>query len=63
MLTLIIIWGLVLPVCILVFYVVQKSKPQRFRLSATAFKLISITVEVDGPSEPDQLSSGPQPGS
>ncbi len=37
----------VLPVLALVFYVVRRSKPGRFRLSATLLKLVSINIEVD----------------
>ena len=38
---------IVLPVLALVFYVVRRSKPGRFRLSATLLKLVSINIEVD----------------
>ena len=35
----------VLPVLALVFYVVRRSKPGRFRLSATLLKLVSINTK------------------
>lgn len=45
----------VLPVLALVFYVVRRSKPSRFRLSATLLKLVSINIEVDAQDKPDEL--------
>jgi hypothetical protein len=45
----------VLPVLALVFYVVRRSKPGRFRLSATLLKLVSINIEVDAQDKPDEL--------
>lgn len=54
MLALVIICIVILPVLALVFYVVHKSKPGRFRLSATLMKLISINIEVDA-AEPTKL--------
>jgi hypothetical protein len=51
----------VLPVLALVFYVVHRSKPGRFRLSATLLKLVSITIEVDGQDGPKELPEN-QPG-
>ena len=46
----------VLPVLALVFYVVRRSKPGRFRLSATLLKLMSITIEVDSEDKPRELA-------
>jgi hypothetical protein len=37
----------VLPVLALVFYVVRKSQPGRFRLSVKLLKLLDIVIEVD----------------
>ena len=51
----------VLPVLALVFYVVRKSQPGRFRLSATFLKLVSINIEVDAQDKPNELP-GNQPG-
>lgn len=51
----------VLPVLALVFYVVRRSKPGRFRLSATLLKLVSINIEVDAQDKPGELP-GKQPG-
>ena len=45
----------VLPVVALAFYVVHRSKPGRFRLSATLLKLVSITIEVDAEDKPGKL--------
>ena len=45
----------VLPVLALVFYVVRRSKPGRFRLRATLLKLVSINIEVDAQDKPDEL--------
>jgi hypothetical protein len=45
----------VLPVLALVFYVVRRSQPGRFRLSATLLKLVSINIEVDAQDKPDKL--------
>ncbi len=45
----------VLPVLALVFYVVHRSKPGRFRLSATLHKLVSIYIKVDAQDKPDEL--------
>ncbi len=50
----------VLPVLALVFYVVRRSKPGRFRLSATLLKLVSINIEVDAQDKPGELP-GNQP--
>jgi hypothetical protein len=47
---------IVLPILALVFYVVRRSKPGRFRLSATLLKLVSISIEVDAQDKPDELS-------
>lgn len=55
MLTLGIIGAVVLPILALVAYVVHKSKPGRFRLSATLLKLISIDIEVDAKGKTDEL--------
>jgi hypothetical protein len=45
----------VLPVLLLVFYVVRRTKPGRFRLSAKVLKLLDITIEVDGRDDPKEL--------
>ena len=45
----------VFPVLALVFYVVRKSEPGLFRLSATLLKLISINIEVEAQREPEKL--------
>jgi hypothetical protein len=50
----------VLPVLALVFYVVRRSQPGRFRLSATLLKLVSINIEVDAQAKPDELPPGNQ---
>jgi hypothetical protein len=42
----------VLPVLALAFYVVQRTRPGRFRLSAKVLKLLDITIEVDGQDDP-----------
>ncbi len=55
MLSLCIICIVVLPVLALVFYVVRRIKPGRFRLSATLLKLVSISIEVDAQDWPDEL--------
>ena len=52
----------VLPVLALVFYVVHRSKPGRFRLSATLLKLVSISIEVDAQDKPNELPSENPPG-
>lgn len=46
----------VLPVLALVFYVVRRSKPGRFRLSAKLLKVLDISIEVDAQDKPDELS-------
>ncbi len=46
---------MVLPVLALVTYVVRRSKPGRFRLSATLHKLVSIYIKVDAQDKPDEL--------
>jgi hypothetical protein len=51
----------VLPVLALVFYVVRRTKPGRFRLSAKVLKLLDISIEIDGHDKPDELP-GNQPG-
>ena len=51
----------VLPLLALVFYVVRRSKPGRFRLTATLLKLVSINIEVDAQDKPDELPPGNQP--
>jgi hypothetical protein len=50
----------VLPVLALVFYVVHRSRPGRFRLSATLLKLVSINIEVDAQDKPDELPRPPE---
>jgi hypothetical protein len=45
----------VLPVLALFFYVVSRSQPGRFRLSATLLRLVSISIEVDAQEKPDEL--------
>jgi hypothetical protein len=42
----------VLPVLALVTYVVGRTKPRRFRLTAKVLKLLDITIEVDGQDSP-----------
>ncbi len=51
----------VLPVLVLVFYVVRRSNPGRFRLSATLLKLVSINIEADAQEKPGELP-GNRPG-
>lgn len=43
----------VLPVLALVFYVVRRTRPGRFKLSAKLFKLVDISIEVDGVHQSD----------
>lgn len=50
----------VLPVLALVFYVVRRSKPGRFRLTVKLFKVLDIGIEVDAQDKPDELP-GNQP--
>jgi len=50
----------VLPVLALVFYVVHRSKPGRFRLTVKLLKLLDIGIEVDAQHKPDELP-GNQP--
>lgn len=45
----------VLPVLLLVFYVVRRIKPGRFRLTAKVLKLLDISIEVDGQDGPPSL--------
>lgn len=45
----------VLPVLALVFYVVRRSKPARFRLTVKLFKLLDIGIEVDAQDKPGEL--------
>lgn len=45
----------VLPVLALVFYVVRRSKPGRFRLTVKLLKLLDIGIEVDAQDKPDEL--------
>jgi hypothetical protein len=45
----------VLPVLALVFYVVRRSQPGRFRLSAKVLKLLDISIEVDAQDKPKEL--------
>jgi hypothetical protein len=54
----------VLPVLALVFYVVRRSKPGRFRLTVKLLKLLDIGIEVDAQAnadEPPPLNPGPAP--
>jgi len=51
----------VFPVLALVFFVVSRIKPGRFRLSATLLKLVSISIEVDAQNKPDEQPRN-QPG-
>jgi hypothetical protein len=51
----------VFPVLALVFFVVSRTKPGRFRLSATLLKLVSISIEVDAQNKPDE-QPGNRPG-
>lgn len=48
----------VLPVLALVSYVVWRSKPRRFRLSAK-LPLVSINIEIDAQDDRDKLPPGP----
>jgi hypothetical protein len=57
-LTLEIVCIVVLPVLLLVFYVVQRSNPRRFKLTATLLKVVSIDVEIDAQGQPDKLPPG-----
>jgi hypothetical protein len=45
----------VLPILALVIYVVWRTKPGRFRLSATLLKLVSINIEIDAEDRPREL--------
>jgi len=45
----------VLPVVALVFYVVRRTKPRRFRLTVKLLKLLDIGIEVDAQDKPDEL--------
>ena len=45
----------VLPVLALVFYVVRRTKPGRFRINAKVLKLLDISIEVDGQDGPQEL--------
>jgi hypothetical protein len=52
----------VFPVLALVFFVVSRTKPGRFKLGATFLKLVSIYIEVDAQDKPNELpgdSTGP----
>jgi hypothetical protein len=52
----------VLPTLALVFYVVRRSRPGRFRLSATLLKLASINIQVDADVRSGELpDQQPQP--
>ncbi len=39
----------------LVFYVVHRNKPGRFRLTAKVLRLLDITIEVDARDRPKEL--------
>jgi hypothetical protein len=54
MLTVLVACIVVLPV-LLGFYVVHRSKPGRFRLSAKVLKLLDISIEVDAQDKPKEL--------
>jgi hypothetical protein len=45
----------VLAVFMLVAYVVHRSTPRRFRLSAKVLKLLDISIEVDTQDKPKEL--------
>jgi len=46
----------VLPVLALVFYVVHRTKPGRFRLSIEGgWKQINLNIEVDAQDKPDEM--------
>ena len=45
----------VFPVLALVFFFVSRTKPGRFKLSATFLKLVSINIEVDAQDKPNEL--------
>lgn len=49
----------VLPVLALVFYVVRRSKPGRFRLTLKLLKLLDIGIDVDAQDKPGELPEGP----
>ncbi len=51
----------VFSVLALVFFVVSRTKPGRFRLGATLLKLVSISIEVDAQDKADELP-GNEPG-
>lgn len=51
----------VLAVVVLVFYVVRRSNPTRFRISATLARWFSISIEVDSQHRPDELPPRPEP--
>jgi hypothetical protein len=51
----------ILLVVALVFYVVHRSKPRRFRLSVKLLKLLDIGIEVDAQDKPDELPSVSSP--
>jgi hypothetical protein len=45
----------VLPALALAFYVVSRSKPGRFKLTATLAKIVSINIEVDAEDKAKEL--------
>lgn len=54
--------AVVLPVVLLVFYVVARTRPGRFKLSASVLKLLSINIEVDAEDRPKELPAAPESG-
>lgn len=58
MLTIAIVGTVVLPVLLLVFYVVQRSRPRRFKINATLLKFISINIEIDAQDEVGEPAGG-----
>lgn len=63
MLALGIVCIIVLPVLALVFYVVTRSRPTRFRINATVLKLVSFNIEVDSQDKPAARAERPASGS
>jgi hypothetical protein len=50
---------MVLAVLALVFYVVRRSRPGRFRLTVKLLKLLDIGIEVDAEGKPGELPAVP----
>lgn len=43
----------ILSVIALVFYVVHRARPSRFKISTTVLKLFSLSIEIDSADKPD----------